>query len=363
MRTSAMERGTMVVSIIALSLAVFWQPAHAQRIHRCVDPEGHVAFTQDSCAYERAEALSHAKKVDEADRDAAARTAWISTHRPTVVEEYHYVVTRYQSRLHMIDARQRACASALADSRNHQIDALDAAERRMYSDPRGGFTIKESLALGQARADVTASAGCGATLRAGRADILAALADPERLVVEALNVKQERQRLSPELPSQLYALAQTVREADQVREPESYDEFSRHARALAEQMRSVQTRYVIPLQIGDHHTLATAVFAACAAIAELDMEWRKERRLADKFETLQAEVSTHRAIRSPAVMDRQHADRTEEALQDAERQHRWAKDQLAAKREATTLQVSEAVSVAADHRQHAAPLNVEARTP
>src|SRR5262245_18625535 len=109
MRGTSTACNALVISLDAMGQIVFCHPAEAQRLHRCVDDEGCVAFTQDSCKYEREQSQSHASKREQAIQDAAARAAWVQTQQLAAPEEYRFVVARYQHRLRLIDARQHAC--------------------------------------------------------------------------------------------------------------------------------------------------------------------------------------------------------------------------------------------------------------
>lgn len=291
-----------------------------------------------------------------------------ATTQADETEEYRYVVALYQTRLHALVAEQVQCLSNMNAVLQHGVEVLDRTQERVYNRPRGGATIKESLAVDQEQREIgTAKYGglaCAERIRAERIDIQTALGDPERLRTEAARVKVERQRLSPELRQKLDGLLETARGAYEISATgNSYDAFALRLTEIRQQIHSINAKYALPLQMGAHKALVTSVSEACNALYAVEPDWKKEREAANNLATAQATAQRYRSIRYPSAMDRANADESTRRLRDAQHEYEQVKAQLVAKRDSIARLMSEAVRIAKDDGEQARQVSVEVRNP
>jgi hypothetical protein len=291
-----------------------------------------------------------------------------TTTQADETQEYRYVVAFYQNGLRALDVEYAQCASGFDGALQQGVNVLDRTQLRVYKRPRGGMTIKESLALDQALGEIVTekyiTIGCAERIRAERTNIQTILGDPERLRTDAARVKAKRQRLSPELRQQLHGLLGTARGAyEMIATVSSYDAFALRLTEIRQQIQSINVKYALPLQMGDHKTLVTSVSEVCAALTAANPDWQNERQAANSLATAQATAERYRSIRGPSAMDRANADESTRRLRDAQQEYEQVKAQLEAKRDSVARLMSEAVRIAKQEREQAQQVSVEARNP
>jgi hypothetical protein len=178
-----------------------------------------------------------------------------------------------EARLRTMEFERQNCGRSLGEAVEDQFDTIDRVQRASRATPQGGTTIgeKAQIRARQRNLDsaVDSNYDCIKSLDAERASINATLADPTRL-------HSESERLRKELRPELLTLLADVRIASLVlNSGTSYDEFALKMGAVGNRLRTIRTKYAIPLSRGDHKALGEPISAACTALYAALGDWKQ----------------------------------------------------------------------------------------
>ncbi len=274
--------------------------------------------------------------------------------RAEETEEYRYVTAVLKQRLTALELALIQCGTGTVSALNRGEELLDRAERRMNSDPRGDLTTKERAALTQTKRDIDdhidAMQPCHERVRAERSKVQTTLSRPELIRAEADKVRGERQRLGEGLRQQLQALLNNARGASDLilTGGGTYDAFVLRLQAVGEQIQSIKSNYALPLQFGDHKSLAGTVSNVCNALYLAGAEWKKERQAAAGLATAQENAEKYRNMSHPSVMDLAYLAKSEETLRRAQQAYDQAQKRLMDQKSVVAGLVAEGAKVAKD---------------
>jgi hypothetical protein len=156
--------------------------------------------------------------------------------------------------------------------------------------------------------------------------------------------EERRLRASEEFRQQLHVLLETARGASGVLASGSYDAFALRMRAVAQQVRSMNVKFAVPIKNGDHQALRMAVGEALWALYTADVNWQKELKAGRDAASAEEAVKRQRRIGTPTYA-------LTEVTSIAQQQYEEAKERLATSRESVTRIMTQAMRAARDDEE------------